>query len=70
MTNNAAARAFAAQLPSTLEMSELNDNENHGQLPRALTTNPSRSRTIRNGDLMLYAFLVFYLTFNSSYSYT
>ena len=73
LTDNAAARAFAAQLPLTLDMSELNSNEKHADLPKALPANASRPGTIRNGDLMLYGtdtLVVFYLTFNSSYSYT
>jgi hypothetical protein len=73
LTDNAAARAFAAQLPLTLDMSELNGNEKHAELPEALPTNASRPGTIRNGDLMLYGsttLVVFYETFNSSYSYT
>ena len=73
LTDNAAARAFAAQLPLTLDMSELNGNEKHADLPTALPANASRPGTIRRGDLMLYGtdtLVVFYLTFNSSYSYT
>ncbi len=73
LTDNAAARAFAAQLPLTLDMSELNGNEKHADLPKALPANASRPGTIRNGDLMLYGtntLVVFYATFNSSYSYT
>jgi hypothetical protein len=73
LTANAAARAFAAHLPLTLDMSDLNGNEKHADLPKALPTNASRPGTIRNGDLMLYGtdtLVVFYLTFDSSYSYT
>jgi hypothetical protein len=73
LTDNAAARAFAAQLPLTLDMSELNGNEKHVDLREALPANASRPGTIRNGDLMLYGtntLVVFYATFNSSYSYT
>jgi hypothetical protein len=73
LTDNAAARAFAAQLPLTLDMSELNRNEKHADLPKPLPANASRPGTIRNGDLMLYGadtLVVFYLTFQSSYSYT
>jgi hypothetical protein len=73
LTDNAAARAFAAQLPLTLDMSELNGNEKHADLPKPLPANESRPGTIRNGDLMLYGadtLVVFYLTFQSSYSYT
>ena len=73
LTDNAAARAFAAQLPLTLDMSELNGNEKHADLPKPLPANANRPGTIRNGDLMLYgadSLVVFYLTFQSSYSYT
>ena len=73
LSDNAAARAFAAQFPLTLDLSDLNGNEKHAKLPRALPTDASRPGTIRNGDLMLYGadtLVVFYLTFNSTYSYT
>ena len=73
LADNAAARAFAAQRPLTLDMSELNGNEKYASLPKALPANASRPGTIRSGDLMLYGadtLVVFYLTFNSSYSYT
>jgi hypothetical protein len=73
LTDNAAARAFAAHLPLTLDMIELNGNEKHASLPRALPAAASRPGTIRNGDIMLYGtdtLVVFYLTFDSSYSYT
>lgn len=73
LTDNAAARAWAAQLPMTLDMSELNGNEKHARLPKDLPANASRPGTIRSGDLMLYGtdtLVVFYATFDSSYSYT
>ena len=73
LTDNAAARAFAELLPLTLDMPDLNGNEKHVTLPKELPTNASRPGTIRNGDLMLYGsntLVVFYLTFDSSYSYT
>lgn len=68
-----AARAFAAQLPLTLDMAELNGNEKHADLSQALPTDASRPGTIHNGDLMLYGsntVVVFYETFRSSYAYT
>ena len=68
-----AARAFAALLPLTMEMPDLNSNEKHVELPKALPTNASRPGTIRNGDVMLYGsrtLVVFYVTFDSPYSYT
>jgi hypothetical protein len=73
LTDDAATRAFAEQLPLTLDMSELNGNEKHAELPTALPAHASRPGTVRNGDLMLYGtntLVVFYATFNSSYSYT
>jgi hypothetical protein len=73
LDDNPAARAFAAQLPLTLEMSELNANEKYAELPGALPSDASRPGTIRNGDLMLYGsktVVLFYATFHSSYSYT
>lgn len=73
LNDNEAARALAALLPLTLDMAELNGNEKHGELPKALPMNASRPGTIRNGDLMLYGsrtLVIFYLTFDSAYSYT
>ena len=68
-----AARTFAAQLPLTLNMAELNGNEKHANLPTALPTDARPPGTIRSGDLLLYGsdtLVVFYETFRSSYSYT
>ena len=73
LTDNAAARELAAQLPLTLDMSELNGNENHAELPKGLPANAGRPGTIHDGDVMLYGsttLVLFYKTFNSSYSYT
>jgi hypothetical protein len=73
LADNATARAFAAQLPLSVDMSELNGNEKHASLPKVLPANASRPGTIRNGDLMLYGadtLVLFYSTFKSSYSYT
>ena len=73
LADNEAARAFVSQLPLTLDMPDLNGNEKHQKLPKALPTNVTRPGTIRNGDLMLWGadtLVVFYLTFDSPYSYT
>jgi hypothetical protein len=73
LADTEAARAFAAMLPLSIDMADLNGNEKHADLLQSLPTNASRPGTIRNGDLMLYGsrtLVVFYLTFNSSYSYT
>ncbi|AKJ27108.1 cyclophilin-like fold protein [Caldimonas brevitalea] len=73
LADNEAARAFAALLPLTLDMPDLNGNEKHVKLPKGLPADTSRPGTIRNGDLMLWGadtLVVFYLTFDSPYSYT
>ena len=73
LSDNATGYAFAAMLPLTLDMAELNGNEKHADLAKALPANASRPGTIRNGDLMLYGaqtVVVFYKTFASPYSYS
>ena len=73
LADTEAARAFVAMLPLTLDMEELNGNEKKNDLPSPLPTNASPPGTIRNGDLMLYGsqtLVLFYLTFDSIYSYT
>jgi hypothetical protein len=73
LEDNPTARAFVQLLPMTLDMPDLNGNEKHVRLPRSLPTNAERPGTIRTGDVMLYGsntLVVFYETFDSSYSYT
>jgi hypothetical protein len=73
LADNEAARAFAALLPLTLDMPDLNGNEKHVKLPRPLPADASRPGTIHNGDLLLWGadtLVVFYLTFSSPYAYT
>lgn len=73
LADNEAAHAFAAMLPLSIDMAELNGNEKHADLPKALPTSANRAGAIRSGDLMLYGtrtLVVFYLSFDSSYSYT
>lgn len=73
LADTEAARAFAALLPLTLHMEELNGNEKKKELPNPLPTDTIRPGTIRNGDLLLWGsrtVVVFYLTFDSPYSYT
>lgn len=73
LEDNATARAFAALLPLTITMNELNGNEKYYMLPDNLPTASSRPGRIENGDLMLYGsncLVLFYDTFPTSYSYT
>lgn len=73
LADSPAGRALAAQLPLTLDMSELNGNEKHARLPKALPTDASRPGTLRSGDVMLFGsdtLVVFYSGFDSPYAYT
>jgi hypothetical protein len=73
LDDSPAGRALVAQLPLTLDMSELNGNEKHARLPKALPTDATRPGTIHRGDLMLFGadtLVVFYAGFKSSYAYT
>ena len=71
--DNETAAAFKAMLPMTLDMNELNGNEKYYNLPNKLPTNTENVGTINAGDIMLYGsncIVLFYKTFNTSYSYT
>ena len=73
LADNETARAFAARLPMTLDMSELNGNEKYYYLDESLPVDACNPGTIRSGDLMLYGsdcLVLFYETFSTSYSYT
>lgn len=73
LEDNEAGRAFAAMLPLTLDMSEMNGNEKYHYLDESLPTESCRPGTIQAGDLMLYGsscVVLFYETFSSGYSYT
>jgi hypothetical protein len=73
LADTEAARTFAAALPLTLDMPDLNGNEKHAKLPKALPAEASRLETIHTGDVMLWGadtLVVFYLTFDSPYAYT
>lgn len=73
LADNETARAFARMLPLTLDMSELNGNEKYYYLDSRLPTDSSNPGTINTGDIMLYGsdcLVLFYKTFNTSYSYT
>lgn len=73
LESNAAAAAFVALLPMTVDMSELNGNEKYYYLSGSLPTASSSPGTIREGDLMLYGsscLVLFYESFSTSYSYT
>lgn len=73
LEDNTTARAFAALLPMTATMAELNGNEKYYSLSQSLPTNTYRPGTISNGDIMLYGsstVVLFYETFSSGYNYS
>lgn len=73
LADNETARAFAALLPLTVTMNELNGNEKYHYLPAPLPAAASHPGTIRTGELMLYGsdcLVLFYKTFSTAYTYT
>lgn len=73
LADNETARAFAAMMPMTMQMDELNGNEKYHYLDSSLPADSYRPGTIHAGDIMLYGsscVVLFYETFASSYSYT
>ena len=73
LEQNAAAEAFVALLPLTVEMNELNSNEKYYYLSESLPRNSNNPGTIHSGDLMLWGsdcLVLFYETFQTAYSYT
>ncbi len=72
LENNETAQALKAQLPLSLEMTELNGNEKYYYYS-TLPTSATRPGTIHAGDVMLFqsnTLVIFYKTFESDYSYT
>ena len=73
LDNNATTRELVSMFPLTLNMSDLNSNEKYNYLDTNLTTNESRVSRINAGDIKLFGsscLVVFYKSFNTSYSYT
>lgn len=73
LEDNETARAFAALLPMTLHMTELNGNEKYHYLMSGLPASPQRVGRIEKGDIMLFGddcVVLFYQSFDTPYSYT
>lgn len=65
--------SFLNQLPLSIEMSDLNNNEKYSYLPNKLPVNSQYVERIKTGDLMLFGsecLVLFYEDFNTSYRYT
>ena len=73
LENNETVRELINLLPLELNMQELNGNEKYTYLESDLPTNASNPKHINTGDVMLYGnncLVIFYKSFNTSYSYT
>lgn len=73
LQDNAAAVAFKAMLPLSLNMHDVNRNEKAFDLSSDLPSNDANPRTIHTGDLMLWSsrtVVVFYKSFATPYRYT
>ena len=73
LEDNETANSFTNLLPQELNMSELNGNEKYIYLDTTLPTNSSNPKRINAGDVMIYGdncLVIFYKTFDTSYSYT
>lgn len=73
LNNNQTVRELISNFPMTLNMSDLHSNEKYNYLSNSLTTNASTLNRINAGDIKLFGsncLVVFYESFNTSYSYT
>ena len=73
LEDNKTVKSFINMLPLELNMNELNENEKYVYLDKTLPTNSYNPKRINTGDVMLYGnncLVIFYKSFDTSYSYT
>ena len=73
LNNNETVKDLVSKLPLTLNMQELNSNEKYNYLDFNLPTNSNRENRINAGDIKLFGnncLVIFYESFNTTYSYT
>lgn len=71
--DNDAANALTELFPLTVDMTELNGNEKYYYLSNSFPADSQQLGSVNAGDLMLYdsdCLVLFYESFNTSYSYT
>lgn len=71
--HSSSAEAFAALLPLSIDMQELNGNEKYYYCPDIFPTDAKKVQHINAGDIMLYGsdcLVLFYQSFDTSYRYT
>ncbi|SUP43268.1 cyclophilin-like fold protein [Veillonella criceti] len=73
LADTVAAEQFVNQLPQTLTLQDVNDNEKYIVLNTSFTTDSKVAGTIKAGQLKLWGhqgLVLFYKNFDSSYAYT
>ena len=73
LEDNETVTSLLNKLPLEVQMTELNGNEKYVYLDYDLPTDSSSQKRIYAGDVMLYGnncLVIFYKSFNTSYSYT
>lgn len=73
LINNETTNELVKMFPLTINMSDLNSNEKYYYLNTNLTTNSKKQDIINIGDIKLFGndcLVIFYKSFNTSYSYT
>lgn len=71
--NTQTTNALIEQMPFTLNMNDLNENEKYYHLNKKLPINPQGVEKVKTGDLMLFgndSLVLFYKSFDTSYRYT
>lgn len=73
LEDNETTRAFAAQLPFTVQMEDHLANEKFATSPEDLPANHKKPGRVEAGDIMLYGartIVLFYKTIDTPYKYT
>ena len=73
LEDNKTVKSFIKLLPKEFNMQELNGNEKYVYLDKDLPINSYNPKKINTGDVMLFGnncLVLFYKSFNTSYSYT
>ncbi len=73
LEDNKTVKRLLEEFPLEITMNDLNNNEKYFYLDQNLPTNTKHIDKINTGDIMLYGnncLVIFYDTFNTSYSYT
>ena len=73
LENNKTTRSLVEEVPFTILMKDLNNNEKYYYFSKSFVTDASVPKEINKGDIMLYGsdcLVIFYESFKTNYSYT